>query len=65
MPRLSASLFLALFAGLAAAVPADDAPRLLLEVHCGGCHAGKEAAQGLVLVAIQLAPDPFPSSTES
>ena len=51
MPRLSASLFLALFAGLAAAVPADDAPRLLLEVHCGGCHAGKEAAQGLVLVA--------------
>jgi hypothetical protein len=55
MPRLSAILFLALFvsalfAGLAAAAPADDAPRLLLETRCGGCHTGKEAAQGLVLV---------------
>ena len=49
---------LAIVVGLAAgraadAAPADDAARLLVERHCGGCHAGKEATQGLVLVAAQ------------
>jgi cytochrome c553 len=35
--------------GGAAAVPADEAARLLVARHCDECHTGKEAAQGLVL----------------
>jgi hypothetical protein len=42
---------LAVFAGVAMAAAAEDAARLLVEAHCGGCHTGKEAAQGLVLAA--------------
>jgi hypothetical protein len=40
-------------AGVGAAVPDDDEAGLLVTRHCADCHAGKEAAQGLVLAAVK------------